>query len=463
MNWIILFALIFIILEAVQAFIRCDSGNWEQVAPIDKSNHGSYARSPMTPVAEQKGEKEWESFACPSQALQYSCYYHEGNNNATDGKSRAYEVEYRRFKPSNAACLDFHPFDFLSAIKNRNILLLGDSVVNQVFQTLLCDLNSAVEGTVSMEWQGTNPQNRRLCPYGAKHCHPIHGFVNYRTPNATIRSVVAAIYKADMIRSVLSEHKPSKDDVLLVNFGLHYNEPHTLEASLSSLVQELYSLSQGHTVQLPHLLFMQTLPQHFPTSNGYWDNVKSPHSKACRPDIPGSIDDIIKRMDELDWRNKVADKIISEYNAKVKSECTSATAGARACNLIDIIYTARPIYSQFDAHIGFTPFFWFGHADCTHYCQPSAIFDVVHMAMYNALVDKLNMRQQIKSKSEFLLGQRSELLIKGSGKQVYLLKLDGRYAFTGLQSFVSRGYDFSDVVTYPDSIVDNIPVVGSLH
>lgn len=53
-------------------------------------------------------------------------------------------------------------------------------------------------------------------------------------------------------------------------------------------------------------------------------------------------------------------------------------------------------------------------------------------------------------------------LIKGSGKSCFVVINGTRYDFPNLQSFTSRGFDFSQVKTVPDEVLEDIPFGGSV-
>lgn len=78
--------------------------------------------------------------------------------------------------------------------------------------------------------------------------------------------------------------------------------------------------------EIPITLFLETLPQHFQTENGYYNGFNH---------IPCAPISNLTSQHELDWRNRIIYDAISTSNSGIK-----------------IISTARPLYSEYDSHIG---------------------------------------------------------------------------------------------------------------
>ena len=76
----------------------------------------------------------------------------------------------------------------------------------------------------------------------------------------------------DSMECLLARGSLAKESVAIVNFGLHHNEESSLRDQANGFVQWLSSARRAAAASngpsLPCLLWMQSLPQHFPTPDG---------------------------------------------------------------------------------------------------------------------------------------------------------------------------------------------------
>jgi len=173
--------------------------------------------------------------------------------------------------------------------------------------------------------------------------------------------------------SSVNGRKMSAEDAIIFNFGVHYNHVGTktsysrerYEDDMKLLVSDVQAMSAvGPSSLPPRFFFLESLPQHFTTMthlDGYF--IESEAANYC---VPIGSDN---EMAAKDWRNRVAERHLG--------------------SLIRRIEVARPLYSQYDAHIaGDSQLGDFDPGDCTHYCAPSGIFQLIHSMILNALLLK---------------------------------------------------------------------------
>ena len=118
----------------------CDGeGTWSAVT-FQNTYHTAASRITS---AEVSSGVDWFEASCPTQSFVYSCYYH--NKKA---KSVLSSLDHRRWDTPNAACLRFYPYDFIQSLSGRRLVLYGDSVMGQIWQSLVCSLNQVTNSTL---------------------------------------------------------------------------------------------------------------------------------------------------------------------------------------------------------------------------------------------------------------------------------------------------------------------------
>ena len=81
-------------------------------------------------------------------------------------------------------------------------------------------------------------------------------------PNITITSLPSN-YETHRIAGVIAMHSP---DIILANFGLHYNAEKQYDEFLKKFVGDVETLKRQRG--LPHIFFLETTPQHFDSESG---------------------------------------------------------------------------------------------------------------------------------------------------------------------------------------------------
>lgn len=212
--------------------------------------------------------------------------------------------------------------DFFQALAKKKglLLLIGDSVMQQFFGAMACELErekvwedpSLFTNTDELRhvtFQNTSHPNQPAS--AAIKFLPIYHLVNGRhdrVPNAAFTSMIAKI------TSFLQEYSTL---IIVVNMGLHYidNPVHGFSRKdyqdqmtrvlsyFHELVQQQQQQGSSHEV---HVYWRETSAQHFDTPNGYWPGAKFIHqmkAHACKS---------IEGNDQLDWRNRDIEKIIQQ-------------------------------------------------------------------------------------------------------------------------------------------------------
>eukprot|EP01038_Epipyxis_sp_PR26KG_P011254 gene11254-15100_t len=433
----------------------CSVGNWISEPWWKKRFHPVYSRLPFD--GNINTTTKWMEEACPTQTMFYTRYYFETHPSQSSSPHRAFDVESRRFVSQDPECKIVYPYDFLNLLTNRRVILLGDSVMNQIWQTLVCLLVDTEESYVHVDWTESSINKIEwICPFGKVHCRPAFGTLRFHESNISIIGVGMDKYSKSHFFNTILYHRLSSEDIVITNLGLHMNTQSELDLQLNALFSDLTAATNCTQHSFPHIFFLETTPQHFNSSNGYYD--KNEGFIHCPP-LQANY---FNQRQNLDWRNIIAKKYIDKYNEQVMSPkvCASTETSIRDNHhdQVTLIPIAVPLYSQYDAHIDSFTYSSWGFTDCTHWSIPSGVFDFIHSMIYHTIHDKL----LVNGHNSATLLFHDNTLIKGSGRAVYLVRNNTKYSFSGLNDFIRRGFDFDQVITINDYEIEEIPYGGNL-
>jgi hypothetical protein len=253
------------------------------------------------------------------------------------------------------------------------LLLVGDSVMQQFFGAMACELER--EGVWKDPSQFTNTDEVKYVEstlaVGAEtqkvsvpiKFAPIYHFVNGRWDRVANASM-------HHLRKNVEDFLHAHDSVtVLINMGLHYvSNPiahftrQDYISQMTSCLQYLNALAidskkaQNKTLRV---LWRETSAQHFPTSNGYWPGVKYAASMQlkCEP--------IADTSSSGDWRNSDIRAIIAEHNLQ-------------HVQILPFYNVTLPLWSM---HVN-------GHLrDCTHFCWSPMLYQ----SLFHALAGAVNL------------------------------------------------------------------------
>ena len=261
----------------------------------------------------------WQEHACPAEINTYSCYW--------QNQSRAAEVE------NIVEHGDFAALRFLHLVQGRTLVFVGDSVLLQFWQSVVCRLNK--EG---FKYQiGWYSHRKFQCPWGPQHCH-----IEYACAYHPMICYVKDFY-LELSPELFRYFDLGADDVVVLNFGLHAHDPSDLKMKLDVFSQKLQLLQPK-----PVVFWAETPPQHFPgNGSGYYTDEMRRHYHRCAP-----LDMDVART--LDWRNRVAETVMGKIVPIIPLWDVSA-----------IHWNAHVIHSNIRA---------LSRVDCTHYCLPGVPF-----------------------------------------------------------------------------------------
>eukprot|EP00667_Euglena_gracilis_P015174 EG_transcript_15779 len=324
---------------------------------------GHFARSP--------DPAEWFATACPVQQRVFSCYRH------ASGGERPWAVEHRLFVPDGCALHAFHPEAFLRAIANRRVLFCCDSAAQQFFEAVVCSLHNVTPAAYQIDWSPVQHRfGTEACPLPTnQHCHLNSATVSYPAFNASLSVLGTHLHKLN--RKWHGYNLPQEyfaagrlqtpRDVLVLNFGLHFGNNRGFDGLLKGFLSAYSTIAP---TSRPFLLWSECIPQHFNTvkfangsnlSVGQWVPDIPQDQQACTP-----YPDVAEAR-RADYKNRVAERLCAAHR-------------------VAVLRTAEASRWAWDAHIGLRFFDGRNATDCTHFCQPSAVFLHWRELLYNALL-----------------------------------------------------------------------------
>ncbi len=371
----------------------CD-GDWHQQDSLLSSvsttisTYGNYAlnasRTSYDPKNALQTFANFAREACPAQQAAYTCYYTQ-----PDKRQHWEMLERRQYIPHNTStCHPFTPHKFLHLLKNRRLLLLGDSVMGQTWESLVCALYNLPGLTTHLftyfshqqqqQHSTTNSHNRKLLAPRRKgptkvveqkplHGHIVSGYLAIKEFNVTI-----SYTGNDNIHDTVRLYRLHQHDIVIMNIGSNVNE---LLSLLREGIEKLYEgkthnggMNRNSTSsKVPMILIAESTPEHYQTNNGYYTDDSSIRKAGCVMSKTKLEYDEIMNVRSDDWRN-LALHTVMEPLVREK--------------IVSIIPVNRPLQTQYDAHIG-------GGGDCTHRCYPSGIQKYIHLMYYNAIRRRL--------------------------------------------------------------------------
>jgi hypothetical protein len=149
------------------------------------------------------------------------------------------------------------------------------------------------------------------------------------------------------------------NDIIVLNYGVHYNSEATYLVFLNDLVQQLRSWLRVHPKS--NLFWQETAPQHFPTRTGSYD-------EAGNVSMLVNVTCINQTRDGENWRNDLANPIMRSLG-------------------VTIMHTHDYAIGQGALHVGNAMRADTNISDCTHWCTGS-IPNLWAKILYNMLASK---------------------------------------------------------------------------
>ena len=252
-------------------------------------------------------------------------------------------------------------FRKLSA-QNGAMLIVGDSVMQQFFSAIACELER--EGVWKNPDKFTNTDEVQhvkfhdLASSATIKFLPIYHFVNGRfdrIANASMHHLTTAV------ETMISRHSTL---VIVLNMGLHYvDNPVAGFSRVDYQAQMTMALSYLHNFVIKHsskhikVFFREMTAQHFSTPNGYWPGIKYSNTMqlGCFP--------LNDSSPAADWRNRDIEHIILKnnlFNVKI----------LRFYNITVSLWSEHP-----NGHL----------KDCTHFCWSPMLYQPTFHELDDAL------------------------------------------------------------------------------
>jgi len=259
-------------------------------------------------------------------------------------------------------------------MNGRTILFIGDSILFQMYTSIVCSLYLLTETNLSLPFYVPKRIMKRdqklseidkLCPFKKKHCYLDSAESRFTHDNLTMAYIRLNKFDSIDIFNVVSERfQLQSNDVVLIQFGSHYNnEEISYFQALEKFKRELLMDTSNFLRKCgANLFFLESAPQHFPTKTGDFEEYVRKNPKVGCVMKPDNISD---------WRNDNLHRLLGKLT-----------------DLITIVPIAKALWNQNKQTIGYSRYAAndFGFADCTHYCYPSGIFRYTNQVIYNYLL-----------------------------------------------------------------------------
>lgn len=334
-------------------------GEWKTAPTSDTGlYHFDETRVPFNASEPSLSASNFLRTACPAQRSAYSCHF---TGDEADGV-RARELERRVYHPKpESSCFPFAPAAFMKLIEGRKVLMVGDSITGQIWQSLVCSLYRLDETYFDVDfWIEPDCSDPRKCPArpNPEHGHVVTAYLAMRSTQSQLIFHFHSLYrKPNDLKKLVEKYQLSSQDFVIMNYGLFYNNRTSYEPMLHSLSNGIEMVLRA--ANSPYVMFRQTTPQHFDTENGYDDPLRDRTKYACKG---GS-------SPKDDWRNVLADAAIRPLEGVHRKK-------------FYFLHVAQALYSQYDAHIF--------NGDCTHWCSTSGVFRYLQMMLFNGMYDLLS-------------------------------------------------------------------------
>jgi len=315
--------------------------------------------------------KKWQLKACPAEQFAHNCFYR-------GDVEKALSLYTRQYVFVSPQCHSFLPTRFLSSMTNKNIIFIGDSIMMQIWQMLVCTLHDKTKTELDIAWGTVSNYAPSLCPLGPKHCHlQIHenasavAFFPHYNFTFTIHWLAGTEYKFGKLASILRLHKINyNNSFVILSFGVWHNYVKDFIKAVEELGRELNINPPLRQV----LTILESTPQHYGGENGYYNFQKQdgPQKSCFSTNIYNET---------LDWRNHFLNKIADSYS-------------------IPVIRISKGLQSQWDAHLSrdsVSKKFLSEFLDCSHWCAPSGVFRYIFDMMYNSLLKNFQLEEAISS------------------------------------------------------------------
>ena len=298
--------------------------------------------------------------ACPVETILHAC--------SLGNPTKASDVLAWKYVATSKCHLErFSPLDFLDRIRGRHVVFVGDSMSLQLWQIVVCSLHGVTKIEYDIKWFDyiayyiPDPHGRwpyHTCPFGVEHCYIEHATVSYPLFNASFSIQTTHFGKRhgeQLLQEFIDPFKLGRNDVILFNFGLHFNDMKLYERLLTNFTIDYANTKKRLGKDMPLVIWRETSAQHFANGGpaGYYKGGNRVHCKN------NSTKDLFY---EHDVRNRVMDNVIAL--------------------VIPIMRLVNSTYMETSSHIDvalMSPY----TTDCTHYCLPSSPLYIFRDLLYN--------------------------------------------------------------------------------
>lgn len=357
--------------------------------------------------------KEYIDQACRAEVVIHNGY--------SLGYDLAHRLESRMWVADDPSCRPLNRSLFVEALSNRHVLLFGDSVMHEVWSFLVCWLDGHNASSSPVEFINMVREiNPARCPDFVDYCSVISGNAMSKTNRFSLDTQLFDIHIHTTSAFLFHMRKMRPEDVVVMNWGLHFHLPAQLKEHLISIRKGIEMLANP-----PHFLYLETVQPHFPSPHGYYEEARG--KNHCIPLAN------ITLAAEQDWRNIIAHQVFAK---------------SKHVKMVRIVDALR---SEWDAHSARVKD---DTMDCVHLVMFSGAMEFVARSIFNAIIDlTLPPVEEYEYQQSLPFRLEPDGLMRDShSKTVWGIRNSRKYYLT-FEDFVAHSYSFADVqVSYTYSL-----------
>ncbi|CAL8467102.1 g6638 [Coccomyxa elongata] len=307
-----------------------------------------------------------QKMRCPTWAEDINCFsMHESMQEQQQRMQEEYEQMY---KPH--AC-ELHAWDangFDRCVANRRIILIGDSLMRQMFQSLACLLGPVTASEHASNWSDTSSTSAVNYPmpgYPGKYVSKQFWGELQLVSGASVHARIFGSFSSILLEDLLTELGPlTERDVIITNFGAWY--PRFVKQDGGVVVSSTYQRFERDMADLmrvlrqtpAQVLWRSYAPTHFGGESGAYVSGED-YQEGCKPAALGEV-----------WYDKWVADYLSSCGAK--------------CDRVHMLPVFQLSLNKHQSHLGSISKATVGsQSDCRHWC--SNVLHAWNQVLYNKL------------------------------------------------------------------------------
>ena len=345
----------------------------------------------------------------------------------------------------------FDPSNFFNVLGNSNIkkiVFAGDSVTEQVFKFLLCDLsrleNVEVEYVSHLTAKVTINEAKILF-------ERVIGYMSHAIDPSQQKNLInrkLLYYAHNLFQDISRKGSISGRTLLIFNQGLHITKSNNTDRIIQHLSSKLINFAKSHITRF-YVMFLETSAPHFSTLPGGEYDVYMPGDASFQIK-PGDYccdnNHTQSSVESSNWRNRK----FSYYLTREDPSWSTYVSWLPFFNLTRGLYD---VHMEVNHH---------SLIDCTHFAYVPFLFAPlwydIESNLYRLLQSKYRNIPYNTTQNEYLYAATPPALIKNkTNPSIYLLQNGVKRRFSSSRIIGRHGYNARSVAVISDFDFNEIP------